>query len=451
MNVTIRITRPFAAGMVFSAVLLMAGVFTLSFAPLDDLPAFRSAEGFGRYARGGRGGAVVWVTNLDDAGPGSLRQAVAQRGPRTVVFRVSGIIRLKSPIRITEPFLTIAGETAPGDGICLRQSGLTIDGANDIIIRHLRVRPGDEIKAEQDALSIGRGSKNILIDHVSTSWSNDEVLSVSGAGIDNVTVQWCLISESLNRSHHSKGAHGYGSLIRADGRVTFHHNIYAHHSSRNPRPGTYGNEPGLLLDFRNNVIYDWGARAGYTAADPARINYVANYLKPGPSSKTPDVAFLVGGATTRLFVADNMLEGAAASTDPWQIIRVEQGLRRDQVGVEKPFEAAPVRTESAREAFRSVLKGAGALLPRRDSIDARIISEIETGQGRIIDSQNEVGGWPAYETGAAPVDTDSDGLPDAWENAHGLDPHNPADQAADRDGDGYTNLEEYLNELATGR
>ena len=451
MNVTTKMARRFAAGTVLSSVVLTAAVFNFSFTPLDNPPAFKGAEGFGRYARGGRAGAVLLVTNLNDAGPGSLRQAVEQRGPRTVVFRVSGIIQLKSPLRITEPFLTIAGETAPGDGVCLRQSGLTIEGANDIIIRHLRVRPGDEIKTEQDALSIGRGSKNILIDHLSTSWSNDEVLSVSGTGIDNVTVQWCLISESLNRSHHSKGAHGYGSLIRADGRVTFHHNIYAHHSSRNPRPGTYGNDPGLLLDFRNNMIYDWGARAGYTAADPARINYVANYLKPGPSSKTPDVAFLVGGATTRLFVADNILEGAAASTDPWQIIRMEQGLRRDQVGVQKPFEAAPVRTESAREAYRSVLKGAGALLPRRDSIDLRIISEIETGKGRIIDSQNEVGGWPAYEAGPVPVDSDNDGLPDAWEKAHGLDPRNPADQAADRDRDGYTNLEEYLNELATGR
>ncbi len=444
-----RATR-FFYSFLFISTLVLAGVALLPApGPRREGPlAFPSAEGFGRNSRGGRAGAVVFVTNLDDSGPGSLRQAVRQRGPRTVIFRVSGIVQLKSPLTITEPFLTIAGETAPGDGICLRYEGISIEGASDVIIRYLRVRPGDEVKAEQDALNIGRGSTNILIDHVSTSWSNDEVLSVSGPGIDNVTVQWCLISESLNRSHHHKGAHGYGSLIRTDGRVTFHHNIYAHHSSRNPRPGTYGNEPGLLLDFRNNVIYDWGARAGYTAADPARVNYVGNYLKPGPSSQTPDVAFLVGGATTRLFVADNVLEGTAGSGDPWQIVRFEQGLGRDQTAVNTPFETAPVRTESAREAYRGVLKGAGAILPRRDPIDARIISEIETGKGRIIDSQTEVGGWPVYKSNPPPLDSDNDGLPDAWEKAHGLDPHNPADQSADRNRDGYTNLEEYLNDLA---
>ncbi|RPJ56454.1 MAG: pectate lyase [Acidobacteria bacterium] len=448
---TVGSARSFAASLVFFTVWLAAGVSLVPQPLPDQVPASPHAEGHGRYARGGRAGAVVFVTNLDDSGPGSLREAVRQSGPRTVVFRVSGIIQLESPLTITESFLTVAGETAPGDGICLRRSGIGIEGASDVIIRHLRVRPGDEVKTEQDALNITRGSRNILIDHVSASWSNDEVLSVSGPGIDNVTVQWCLISESLNRSHHSKGAHGYGSLIRTDGKVSFHHNIYAHNSSRNPRPGTYGNKPGLLFDFRNNVIYNWGSRAGYTAEDPARINYVANYLKPGPSSQTPKVAFSVGGATTRLFVADNVLEGTGDLADPWQIVRLEKELRRDQVVAEKAFDTALVLTQPAREACRSVLKGAGAVLPRRDPVDNRIIHEIEAGQGRIIDSQKEVGGWPAYKTGPVPVDKDNDGLPDAWEELHGLDPDNPSDHAADRDKDGYTNLEEYLQELTGGR
>ena len=266
--------------------------------------AFPSAEGFGAHAKGGRGGAVLFVKNLNDSGPGSLREAVEQKGPRTILFNVSGTIELESSLVISEPLITIAGQSAPGGGICLKNYGLSIK-TSDVIVRYLRVRPGDEpgpaYKAKgkgfsPDAISISSGSRDVIIDHCSAGWAIDECLSVSGKGITKVTVQWCLISESLNDSFHPKGQHGYGSLLRTNGDVTFHHNIYAHHKSRSPRPGTYG-EGSILLDFRNNVIYD---SVGYSAADPVRMNYIGNYIR---SSR--GYAFHVGGDETLLYVEGN--------------------------------------------------------------------------------------------------------------------------------------------------
>ncbi len=410
--------------------------------------AFPGAEGFGAYTPGGRGGAVHLVTTRadylpgkEDRVPGSLRAAVEASGPRIVIFRVSGTIELKAHLGITEPFITIAGQTASGGGICLKGYALSVGKTHDVVVRYVRCRPGDEMKIELDALSIG-GARNVIIDHCSTSWANDEVLSVSGAGSHNVTVQWCMITESLNQSHHKKGAHGYGSLLRTDGDVTFHHNLYAHHNGRNPRPGTYGKPRGILLDFRNNLIYDWGAGAGYTAKDKATMNYVGNYLKPGPSTKNRDVAFSIGGDTTTMFAAGNHLVGGGESNrDNWKMIR---GTRPGSKAA-KAFAVAPVKTDPAEQAYERILRDVGATLPARDAVDTRIVDQVKNSTGRIINSQNDVGGWPALEQAEPPADTDGDGMPDAWETRHALDPAEAADNTRDADQDGYTNVEECIN------
>jgi pectate lyase len=403
--------------------------------------AFPEAEGFGAQTPGGRGGKVLLVTNLEDyvpkkepVVPGSFRAACAAKGPRIVVFRVSGTIPLKAHLSISEPFLTIAGQTAPGGGVCLKNYGLWIV-AHDVIVRHLRVRPGDDMgpvmkqqgkSFETDAISIGSPARNVIVDHCSASWANDEVLSVSGAGITNVTVQWCIISESLNSSFHHKGPHGYGSLLRTNGDVSFHHNLYAHHTSRSPRPGTYG-EGSILLDFRNNVIYD---SVGYSAADPVRMNYVGNYIKRARSR-----AFRVGGDTTKLFEEGNVLQGRG------ELIANLRPVNK----VEAAYPVAPVATDSAEKSFERVLATSGATLPKRDGVDQRVVKQVIDGTGDLIDTQGRVGGWPALASASPPKDADEDGMPDDWERSVGLDPVDPADSAGDMDGDGYTNVEEWIN------
>lgn len=416
-----------------------------------EVPAFPGAEGFGSRTPGGRGGKVIIVGNLNDAGPGSFRAACEAGGPRIVVFRVSGLIDLKTPIRVQEPFLTIAGQTAPGDGICLRGRALEI-ATHDVVVRHLRSRPGDIQGVETDALSIGGQSRNVVIDHCSVSWAIDENLSPSGA-IAEVTVSWCIIAESLNQSVHSKGAHGYGSLLRAAGGVSMHHNLWAHNHGRNPRLGdNYGRPPFPTLDIRNNVMYNYQGLS--VVGDTLGVNYIGNYLKPGPSTGPKDGRLSPTDLTTaRFFFQGNVIEGRPEETrQPERLFsRMEANGRRLVELLSGPLEVAPVRTVSAAEALRLVLDGAGATLPARDAVDRRIVADCRAGTGAIIDSQWEVGGWPEYRTARPPLDSDRDGMPDAWERAHGLDPNNPADAAADRDGDGYTNLEEYINALTIPR
>jgi len=415
----------------------------------DKIPAFPGAEGFGAYSLGGRGGKVMLVTTLADYIPrkeepilGSFRAACEARGPRIVVFRVAGVIELKAGIVIRNPYLTIAGQSAPGGGVCLKNRAVFIKDTHDVVIRYLRVRPGDEAGVELDALSTATNSKNVILDHCSVSWANDEVLSVSGPGQDNITVQWCLIAESMNQSHHRKGAHGYGSLIRTDGNVTFHHNLYAHHSTRCPRPGTYGDRQSLLLDFRNNVIYNWVAPAGYSSRDPVRMNYIGNYLRPGPSTKQRKYGFKVGGEATKIFASGNVQEGTVCGPgQEWVVI----GRARDVNKMAKPFDVASVQTHSAREAYRKVLANVGATLPVRDAVDVRIIGHVKRGKGGVINSQRDVGGWPRYGGTEPPADQDEDGMPTEWERKHGFDPGDPTDASKDGDGDGYTNVEEFLN------
>lgn len=420
----------------------------------DGVLAFPGAEGAGRFALGGRGGRVLRVTHLGDAGPGSLRAAVEADGPRTVIFDTGGVIRLASPLTIRRGRITIAGQTAPGGGITLRDHPLVV-AADDVVIRHLRSRLGDESGIEADAVSVERG-RRIILDHISASWSVDETLSVGSRyspperGIYDVTVQWSLIAESLNASGHAKGEHGYGSLVRGGhgARMTFHHNLWAAHRARMPRPGNY-NPPevdpeGPRFEFRSNVFYDWsGGHAGYNADTESRSAYafIGNAYIPGPDS-VGRWAFEESNPLARSWFEGNAMDGAVPA-DPWSLVKDSD--RPDYRLAARP-DWADAATETAAEAELRVLAhvGAGRI---RDAVDARIIEGVRTRTGRIIDSQSQVGGWPVVEAGSPWIDGDGDGMPDDWEVSHGLDPANVADGTAERNGDGFTNLEDWLNSL----
>ncbi|MFC5346177.1 pectate lyase [Brevundimonas staleyi] len=421
-------------------------------ADATEIVAFPGAFGAGRGALGGRGGAVVRVTSLNDSGPGSLRAAVETEGPRTVVFDIGGTIRLATPLRIREPRITIAGQTAPGGGITLRGQPLLIS-TDDVVVRYIRSRLGDEDGVETDAVTIDRGSR-IILDHVSASWSVDETLSIGSRDrvIDAVTVQWSIIAESLNLSTHSKGDHGYGSLVRGNrgARFTFHHNLWAQHRARMPRPGNYltpdVDPVGPYFEFTNNVFYDWGqGHAGYNSdRDPATVStyaFVGNAYKRGPDS-TGAVIFEEESSAAHAWFEGNSIDGVVPA-DPWAPVTGDDapGYRLTALPA-----WAMGATETADEAYASVLARAGASRVR-DAVDTRILAGVADGTGRIINSQTDVGGWPDLPPGTPWTDTDGDGMPDDWETAHGLDPATP-DGAADRDGDGYTNLEDWLNSLA---
>jgi hypothetical protein len=415
--------------------------------------AFPGAEGFGRFTTGGRGGTIIEVTNLNDDGIGSLRAAIESIGARTVVFRISGIIELQSELKLANGDITIAGQTAPGDGICIKNYPLII-AADNVIIRYIRIRQGDEKKFEGDAISC-IGNRNIIIDHCSFSWGIDEVASFYDN--ENSTVQWCLISESLNHSFHHKGDHGYGGIWGGK-RASFHHNLLAHHSSRNPRfngSRTHRDPAQEIVDFRNNVIYNWGYNSSY-GGESGNQNLVANYYKYGPASKHKNRIVEPWDGKGKWYVADNFVFGSPDITSNNWAGGV-QGRFVEQVRIDLPHAIAPVVTHIAEQAYEQVLAEVGAVLPKRDSIDIRIIEEVKTGTATyggiwgpgsgIIDSQTQVGGYPEYNSTSAPKDTDHDGMPDDWEIAHGLNVSNPADRNGDRDGDGYTNLDEYLNNL----
>lgn len=419
--------------------------------------AFPGAEGAGRFALGGRGGQVLFVTNLDDSGPGSLRAAVEAKGPRTILFRVSGTISLLKPLVIREGRVTIAGQSAPGGGITLRDHMLQIS-ADDVVVRYIRARLGDESKTESDAVTITKG-RRIILDHISASWSVDETLSVSanftdpGQGFYDVTVQWSIIAESLTRSLHAKGEHGYGSLIRGGrgSKASFHHNLWASHSARMPRPGNYSGpevDPiGAFFDFRSNVFYNWGrGRAGYNAdkATLVRYNFVDNAYVTGPQSQKP-IAFDESDVLARAYFAGNSMNGTIPA-DPWSLVT---GVQPEGYRLAQPVEVAPVAPDPAASAFARVLAGAGAS-KIRDAVDLRVVAGVRDRTGRQIDSQAEVGGWPALASGPAPRDSDKDGMPDAWERRHRLDPQ-VDDANGDADRDGYTNLEQWLADAAQSR
>jgi hypothetical protein len=319
-----------------------------------------------------------------------------------------------------------------------------------VIIRYLRSRPGDISGQELDAISISAPSENVILDHCSATWSIDEALSPSGA-IRNITVQWSLIAEALNHSVHSKGAHGYGSLVRAIGGLSLHHNLWAHNTARNPRLGdNYGRPPFPTFDVRNNVMYDYGEICSGMTGDHLDANYVANYIRPGPDSRR-DRGIIVPTATADMnfYVDGNIVEGNAAVTaDNSKLFdKPERDGRTLIHRASKAFSTPPVHTTTAAEALDQVLAKVGASSPVRDSVDARIVEQVRSKTGKIIDSQKQAGGWPEYRGGPAPKDSDQDGMPDDWETAHGLNAKDATD-AAGIARSGYTNLEQYINSLA---
>lgn len=390
--------------------------------------AFPGAEGYGKYAVGGRGGRVVKVTNLNDDGPGSLREAIRAKGPRIVVFTVSGTIELQSELRINNPNITIAGQSAPGDGICLKGYPFGVN-ADNVVIRFLRFRLGDTSGVEADAIG-GRQTDNVIIDHCSISWATDECASFYHNR--NFTMQWCLVSEPLNMSVHAKGAHGYAGIWGGEG-ASFHHNLLANSNSRNPRfsgSETTANTADELVDFRNNVIYNWGDNSVY-GGEKGRYNMVNNYYKPGPATSKSKRDRIVNPSPPygRFYVQGNHVEGSPEVTAD----NHKGGIHVDNPSAVLVSEAfaieVPIGGQSAMEAYEEVLLYAGASL-HRDEVDIRIVQEVRHGVSSfgkngdgIIDSQQDVGGWPVLKGAPYPIDADGDGIPDDWELSHGLDPH----------------------------
>ena len=359
--------------------------------------AFPTAEGYGKYTIGGRGGAVYEVTNLNDSGEGSLRAAVEASGPRTVVFKVSGTIDLKSAIGIKHPFITIAGQTAPGDGICLKNYPLNIS-ADNVIIRYLRVRLGDLSGRADDAVS-SRFVKHLIVDHVSASWSEDEVMSIYHC--DSITVQWCIISEALFNSNHPDDAntsvdapHGFGGIWGSN-YSSYHHNLIADNASRNIRMASGSG----YTDYRNNVIYNWGYNTCYggenqQVGDPkfsfSKFNIVNNYYKPGPATEPGERAYRITNPAFRndtsdfgkWYVAGNVVEGNSKVTaDNWNGGVQPKGGKANLkvVKLDEPWLSMPVNQQSAKEAFNLVLQNAGATLPKRDPVDTRIVNDAKHG------------------------------------------------------------------------
>jgi hypothetical protein len=436
--------------------------------------AFPGAEGFGLTATGGRGGNIIKVTNLDDAGAGSLRAAIAATGPRIVVFEISGTIALKSNLNITNNDITIAGQTAPGDGICLRNYPVSIH-ADNVIVRFIRFRMGDTEKQEGDAFG-GRFHKNIMVDHCSMSWSTDECVSFYNN--ENFTLQWCLITESLRNSVHDKGAHGYGGIWGGKN-ASFHHNLMANNDSRNPR---FGEEAGKvfaltdLVDMRNNVFYNWGPGNSAYGGEAMNINIINNYYRPGPATtkkerifsidKNKNVGTEVYDTWGKFYINGNYVDGSARATGDNWIYGVFNQFHGsygtvsevDKTGMRK---AAPfatnnnVATSSAEAAYEKVLDYAGAVLSR-DAVDKRTVMHTRNktyykpgsngSTNGIIDTQADVDGWPVLKTLPPPADSDSDGMPDEWETARGIDAKN-ADAGGRNLSTGYDNIEVYINSL----
>lgn len=442
---------------------------------VEEAFSFPGAEGFGRKTTGGRGGKVLFVTNLNDSGPGSLRAAVEALGPRYILFKVSGTIALQSKLTILNGDLTIAGQTAPGDGICIRDFPVVIN-ADNVIIRFLRFRLGDVKKQEADALE-GRFHKNIIIDHCSTSWSVDECLTLYAN--ENTTLQWCFITESLNNSVHSKGAHGYGGIWGGKN-ASFHHNLVAHHNSRNPRLGEAAGDLFALtdlVDMRNNVIYNWGDNSCY-GGEAMNVNIVNCYYKPGPvttkkerivsidKNKTAGTAvFDIWG---KFYINGNFVEGSTRATDDnWTygvynqfhsnygtVSQADKDAMR--LSQELPIDGN-VNTHTAQIAYAKVLEIGGASFAR-DATDKRVVANVQDGTFTangsagstkgIIDSQNDVGGWPELLSTTPPLDSSGDGMPDDWKTAHKLDPAKA--QANGRDlSTAYDNVEVYINSLVS--
>ena len=451
--------------------------------PQASIPAFPGAQGGGMYSFGGRGGKVFVVTNLDDAGPGSFREALEAGGPRIVVFNVAGIIKLDSKILVRAPYITIDGGSAPGDGVCIAGDTVEID-THDVIIRHMRFRRGATWVGDRNDSIGGNPIGNVMVDHVSASWGLDENMSMYRHMYQppdgskelklptvNITIQNSIFSECLDTYNHSFGSTigGYNS--------TFHHNLWASNTGRNP-------SVGMIYDFTlaNNVIFNWRHRTVDGGDHRSYYTIINNYFKPGPvTPKNQPIAYRILKPEARrspyflpdfgkAYVAGNVVEGnERVSADNWAGgVQVEideprgplpKGVRVPteqevlaQVRADKPYPHSYLEIQPADEAYEYVLASAGATEPKRDAVDERVINMVRTGEvtykeGKgIITDIEQVGGYPEYK-GQPYADSDSDGMPDDWEKKHGLDPNNAADAADDQNADGYTNIEDFLNGL----
>lgn len=435
-----------------------------------SLPAFPGAEGYGRFTKGGRGGDVYHVTNLNDSGEGSLRDAIKTKKadvPRTVIFDVGGTIKLKKELRIEGvDRLTLAGQTAPGGGITLRDHGIRFYKCSDIVVRYLRIRLGDETKTSEDVIAAGSESgvcRNIIFDHLTATWGIDGIMDTDH--IENFTMQWCLFGEALNDStHYKKQPHAMlMSFRKTQGHVSIHHNLLF--SSRDRHPTLGGGDPKqsnpqAIFDFRNNVIYNWEGACNLASG---RFNVIGNYWRPGPNTKPYDKEMPIQPKAEAQNVTTGFLRGNVFESNPeWTADNyaafqwgVRGGKYIGEVTPEKfkqPAEVVPESerpaTQTAEAAYELVLAKAGASKVH-DAADERVIAGVKDRTHRRIDSQKEVGGWPEIESGTAPKDGDGDGMPDEWEATHGLNASDPADGNATQS-DGYTNLELYLNSLIAG-
>ena len=404
------------------------------------------------------------MTNLNDSGPGSLRAAIETEGPRIVVFRTGGTIEVQSSLVITSPFITIAGQTAPGGGITLRNRPSNPDGpmmikTHDVIVRYIRSRPGASTRKQSDLDAIqalGKDAHNVIIDHCSFSWATDEVVNTWYDPHD-ITIQWSIISEGLNCSTHKEGCHSKGMLLGSDGsyNISVHHNLFAHNVERNPTINTSG-----LVDVVNNVVYnpEWSGSHIRNEFSRALANFVGNYFKRGPDSTSE---FSVAATDDRGNGLGIFVQGNIGPNRPSVYMDESLVVKPDarQWIVATRYGAPFVTATSAFEAYDQVLANAGATIGldsrgnsywRRDPVDERIVNDVKSGTGGYIDDPSEVGGWPKLDAGSPPQDSDHDGMPDDWERLYCLNPADSADGPQDADGDGYTNVEEYLNQTEPG-
>jgi len=478
----------------FIIFIIFISVSSSAGAQTEKTPAFPGAEGYARYITGGREGNVYHVTNLNDSGEGSLRWALGKSGKKIIVFDVSGTIHLQSALSIPSN-TTIAGQSAPGDGICIADYPCSIKG-NNVIVRYMRFRLGN-VNVTKDGADGWDGfgamdQQNIIIDHCSVSWSIDECLSVLGN--KNTTVQWCLVAQSLVDAGHSKGNHGYGGNWGGSG-ASFHHNMIIHHTSRTPRlgprPTTQLDE---RMDMRNNVIYNFGGNGCY-GGEGMNVNIVNNYYKPGPGSPTNYKGKRIAGIGVRtneyittypayapalhlwgkFYVTGNVnSQYSDVTNDNWTYGMYNQvdasgndgtytQETKDTMRINEPIPYIYTTTHTAEQAYEKVLNYAGASL-HRDSFDELMVSDARNGtatytgsglgQG-FINSQNDNrpanagedwSAWPTLQSTAAPTDTDGDGIPDTWEQANGLNPNDATDGRVIGN-DGYTPVERYLNSL----
>ena len=475
------------------------------------IPAFPGAEGGGMYTAGGRGGKVLVVTNLNDDGPGSFRWACEQGGARIIVFNVSGIIWLKTPIILRAPYVTIAGQTAPGDGVCIAGQSFQVN-THDVIVRHMRFRRGStNVWYREDSFG-GNPVGNIMIDHCSCEWGLDENISFYRHMFDmgdgkpsrkeptvNVTIQNTISAKGLDTYNHA-----FGSTIGGEN-TTFMRNLWADNTGRNPSIGWGG-----VFNFVNNVIYNWVHRTADGGEFSTMSNFINNYYKPGPlTPKDSPVGYRIVKSESRsqklfpyaqygrVYAIGNIMEGNERVTkDNWdggiQTSDKDGKLNPDELALMKsnePFPMAHMTILPSEKTFDYVLENVGATLPTRDIVDQRIVEEVRTGEAYyvkklpkdnpygdhwgmrdrskneeglfkyrrlpkdsyklgIITDPRQMGGYPEYK-GEPRVDTDGDGMPDDWEIANGLNPNDPSDANGDCTGDGYTNIEKYINGIST--